>query len=158
MNGNNECWIAENVPAYLVEPWLDQPWRDEDLALSAPVLLGMFDSEHGAVGALIEECDRWAATSVTEGAYQAAVSMLMAGSTAVKVQGRYLRVRPGGKPSNWRQKIRQEDVKADRDEVLREVMAEIKNPDNRKRVGTRINVPTGNSWRVAHEIVRGMLR
>lgn len=29
-------WIAEDVPAYMFDPKAERPWRDEDVAMSAP--------------------------------------------------------------------------------------------------------------------------
>lgn len=98
-------FIAEDVPAHNVEPWLDKPRRDEDCAMSAPVRVGRFDTEDLARQALVD-CLTKIADGYKERAefseyykkdfllFSAAAAVLSCGSTAVKVYGRYYRVRP----------------------------------------------------------------
>lgn len=98
-------FIAEHIPAYEIEPWADQPWRDEDRGLSAVEKIGTFNSEAEALAALAkdlrETADYYWDKSFNSQAYMAdytlfnaAVHVVQAGSTCVKVHGRYYRVRP----------------------------------------------------------------
>lgn len=98
-------FIAEHVPAYNVEPWLDKPWSDEDCAMSAPERVGRFDTEDDARQALVDDLTK-IADNCRERAefseyyrqdfllFSAAAAVINQGSTAVKVHGRYYRVRP----------------------------------------------------------------
>lgn len=101
----NPKFIAEHVPAYNVETWLDKPWRDEDYAMSAPERVGRFDTEDLARQALVDDLTKAAEDYKAQAEFSeyyrhnfllfsAAAAVVSQGSTAVKVHGRYYRVRP----------------------------------------------------------------
>lgn len=98
-------FIAEDVPAYSVEPWLDKPWRDEDCAMSARRTVAKGETEDECREALVKELEEWATYYREKAKYNdyyrkdfklfsCAAAVLSSGSTAVKVHGRYHRVRP----------------------------------------------------------------
>lgn len=98
-------FVAEDVPAYSVEPGSERPWRDEDLGMSAPIRYGSFDTEDDARKALIaavaEHVAYYRPKAEIPGSYyrkdfelwSAVEAALTAGVTVIKVHGRYLRVR-----------------------------------------------------------------
>lgn len=97
-------FVAESVAAYSVEPGLPKPWRDEDCGMSGPEKFGVADGENEALELLRKELAVWAdyyeAGAARNEAYayeaklfRAAEQVVAAGSTAVKVHGRYYRVR-----------------------------------------------------------------
>lgn len=97
---------AESVGAHQVEPWADKLWRDVDKGMAAPEKFGgAVDSEEQARGFLVTELGGWAEYykgkpgehyRAEAELYHAAAMVISAGSTAVKVHGRYYRVREVG--------------------------------------------------------------
>lgn len=91
-------WIAEHVPWYLIDKTLDRPWRDEDVAMSAPVNLGEYGTETDARVAVASDLVRSAEFGhVTRGGdapkYMAAATAILAGVDGVRIYGRFWRVR-----------------------------------------------------------------
>lgn len=90
-------YVAEDVPWYRVDRSQKSPWRDEDLAMSAPRKLGECDTEDEARGVLSDyllTCARMGHIS-REGErpmLQAAAMAVLLG-VEVRVHGRFYRVR-----------------------------------------------------------------
>lgn len=92
-------WIAEDVPWYMIDKSVDRPWRDEDVAMSAPRRLGKVDREDEARTLAVEditECAHYnhvARAGETE-MYLAQAEKIASGEAdGVKIHGRYWRVR-----------------------------------------------------------------
>lgn len=92
------AWIAEHVPWYQVDKSVERPWRDEDMAMSAPEKLGEFRTEDEArkeVAAHLVKCSNLGFIQrAGEGPkYVAAGTALLFGVDGVRLHGRFYRVR-----------------------------------------------------------------
>lgn len=91
-------WIAEDVPWYMVDRDSSRPWRDEDVAMSAPIKIGRFDSETQAREALFKKLMEqseynFIKRSGESGTYRAAAMLILEPETSVKIYGRFYQVR-----------------------------------------------------------------
>lgn len=99
-------YIAEDVPWYMVDKTIDAPWRDEDMAMSAPIKVGEADTWQAAYLMLSEkmaECAKMNHVRASGDSPMMAIgAMTMAAaaqsnydpSVGIRVHGRYYRVRP----------------------------------------------------------------
>jgi len=89
-------YIAEDVPWYMVDKYAERPWRDEDMAMSAPVYSG--DSEEDARGKLamrllgISEYD-FVQRHGDGQMYVSAANFILRGGDGIRISGRYYRIR-----------------------------------------------------------------
>lgn len=101
----NEEWIAEDVPWYLIDKDRERPWRDEDVAMSAPIIIakGTYLEAIDAMGKHMQKISEMNHVQRGgEGAmYRMAMGVFLAGSyvdprypkeLGLRVEGRYYRV------------------------------------------------------------------
>lgn len=91
-------WIAEDVPWYQVDQSAERPWRDEDLAMSAPRKFGEFATVEEARQAVAGDLEASSTYNfVVRGGerekYLAAAQAITLGASGVRIHGRYYRVR-----------------------------------------------------------------
>ena len=89
-------FVAEDVPWYMVDSSTERPWRDEDLGMSAPQILGRFDTEDEArahIASKIEEYGGYGFNQSGRSKYMAAALFMLNGGEGVRIYGRYYRVR-----------------------------------------------------------------
>lgn len=91
-------WIAEDVPWYWINEQAPRPWREEDLAASAPRRFGEFATEaeaRQAVAGDLEESSTY--NFVVRGGeaekYRTAAMAVLLGVDGIRIKGRYYRVR-----------------------------------------------------------------
>lgn len=92
------AFIAEDVPWYMVDRTEVMPWRDEDVAMSAPERVGEFDTEDEARQALHElllEISRYdfEIRGGESDKYTTAADAILFGADGIRLYGRYYRVR-----------------------------------------------------------------
>jgi len=91
-------YIAEDVPWYMVDTSVEKPWRDEDVAMSAPVNVYSGDSEEDARGKLamrllgISEYD-FVQRRGNGQMYVSAANFILRGGDGIRISGRYYRIR-----------------------------------------------------------------
>lgn len=91
-------WIAEDVPWYSVDRSTARVMTDEDYAMSAPEVLGRFDSRQGAeeeVAARLETMSelRIVARREEQELYLSAARAMLMGVDGIRIAGRFYRVR-----------------------------------------------------------------
>lgn len=91
-------YIAENVPWYMVDSSIEKPWRDEDVAMSAPVVYYTGDSEEEARDAMSNalldiSMFGFVKRSGESGIYVNASDFIISGGDGVRIFGRYYRIR-----------------------------------------------------------------
>lgn len=91
-------YIAEDGPWYMVDTTVERPWRDEDVAMSAPVRIGEFDTLEEAQNALHDKLWEYSehdfiVRSGESVKYQIAAAAILAGVNGIRIDGRYYRVR-----------------------------------------------------------------
>lgn len=91
-------YMAEDVPWYMVDSNQPRPWSDDDMGMSAPVIIGKFDSEAQAREALfrklMEQAEyNFVKRSGESGTYRAAAMLILEPETSIKIYGRFYRVR-----------------------------------------------------------------
>jgi hypothetical protein len=90
-------WIAEDVPWYSVDRSTARVMTDEDYAMSAPEVLGRFETETEARQAVARRLEQTAsycyANEQERSMALAAAHAVIMGVTGVQVYGRYYRVR-----------------------------------------------------------------
>lgn len=91
-------YIAQDVPWYMIDKSEERPWRDEDMAMSAPRTLGKYDTRLEAALKLAAEFEEIAGIGHDEedGLYPALAKGLRAcageGFEGVRIHGRYYRI------------------------------------------------------------------
>jgi hypothetical protein len=94
-------YIAQDVPWYMIDTSEDRPWRDEDVAMSAPRTLGKYDTRLEAALKLAAEFEevagyRHVQADGEDGLYRALAEGLRAcagkGFEGVRIHGRYYRI------------------------------------------------------------------
>lgn len=100
-------WIAEDVPWYMIDTKVERPWRDEDVAMSSPIVVakGTYLECAKAMGNRMENHAEM--SHVIRGGeapmYRMAMGVFLALSyvdtrypqeIGIRVSGRYYRVRP----------------------------------------------------------------
>ena len=91
-------YIAEDVPWYMIDRTVEQPWRDEDVAMSAPRLVAASNDEYTARTALSEELERiaefeYVIRDMEDTMYRDAAAFIRSGGDGVRILGRYYRIR-----------------------------------------------------------------
>lgn len=91
-------YIAQDVPWYMIDTSEERPWRDEDVAMSAPRTLGKYDTRLEAALKLASEFEEIAGFrhDGEDGLYRALAGGLRAcageGFEGVRIHGRYYRI------------------------------------------------------------------
>jgi hypothetical protein len=91
-------WIAEDVPWYSVDKSVKGPWRDEDVAMSAPRKLGKYDTEDEARAQVARELEliasyRYIKAGGESDKFVWAAETIRRGVDGIRISGRYYRVR-----------------------------------------------------------------
>lgn len=91
-------YIAEDVPWYMVDSSVEKPWRDEDRAMSAPIIVCPATSEEEARSKLamrLLEISEYNFVKREGGdlMYVSAANFILRGGDGVRISGRYYRIR-----------------------------------------------------------------
>lgn len=91
-------YIAEDVPWYMIDKSIEAPWRDEDVAMSAPTAIHTGEDEEHARGKIamhllnVSEMDHvW--RSGNPQMYVSAANFFLRGGDGLRISGRYYRIR-----------------------------------------------------------------